>query len=129
MKETYNVRYIEAKAYIFVELIGFINSEDYIACWSEVLFLIKKHQSNKLVVDMRASKIISESNLKWLNDFYFPNAYKLFEHYKVARIMSGDLFNKFSINKLDKDRNKSNYSEESRDFADLKTGEDWLVSN
>ena len=128
MKESYKVTHHESSGYISVKMIGFMNNEDYVNCWSEVLRQISRHQVNKILVDMSEAKIISESNLKWLHDVYFPRAYEIFNFYKVARVSSSDLFNQFSINKLDKDRKKAHYEELSKDFTDYTAAEKWLIS-
>jgi hypothetical protein len=129
MKENYHSEFLEEYGYIFVKMTGFLNHEDYINCWTDVLRLISRHQVNKLLVDMSESKIISEPNLKWLHETYFPRAYQIFSSYRVARLTSPDLFNQFSINKLDKDRNKSNYSEVSKDFSNIESAKTWLLGN
>jgi len=58
MAGSYQVDYVENPKgnYIKVEMKGFLVLEKYQPCWLEVLDLIQKNQTNKILVDMSQSK-------------------------------------------------------------------------
>ncbi len=132
MAGSYQVNHIEnAKGnYIEVEMKGFLVLEKYQPCWLEVLGLIEKNQTNKLLVDMSQSKVIAEENRDWLKENYFPKAYQVSnaKFFKVARIVAEDIYNQMSLKQLDTMRNEGDYPEESKNFKTEEEALNWLLA-
>lgn len=132
MAGSYQVNYVENSKgnYIRVEMKGFLVLEKYQPCWMEVLDLIEKHQTNKLLVDMSQSKVIAEENRDWLKENYFPKAYQISKtkFFKVARIVAEDIYNQMSLKQLDTMRNEGDYSEESKNFKTEEEALNWLLA-
>lgn len=116
--------------YIRVEMKGFLVLEKYQPCWLEVLDLIEKNQTHKLLVDMSQSKVIAEENRDWLKENYFPKAYEVSntKFFKVARIVAEDIYNQMSLKQLDTMRNEGDYSEESKNFKTEDEALKWLLA-
>jgi hypothetical protein len=132
MAGSYQVNYVENPKgnYIEVEMKGFLVLEKYQPCWLEVLDLIEKNQTNKLLVDMSQSKVIAEENRDWLKENYFPKAYQVSDakFFKVARIVAEDIYNQMSLKQLDTMRNEGDYSEESKNFKTQDEALSWLLA-
>ncbi|AFM02602.1 hypothetical protein Fleli_0099 [Bernardetia litoralis DSM 6794] len=132
MAGSYQVNHIENQKgnYIKVEMKGFLVLEKYQPCWLEVLDLIEKNQTNKLLVDMSQSKVIAEENRDWLKEVYFPKAYQVSnaKFFKVARIVAEDIYNQMSLKQLDTMRNEGDYSEESKNFKTEDEALNWLLA-
>lgn len=132
MAGSYQVNHVENPNgdYIKVEMKGFLVLEKYQPCWLEVLDLIEKKQTNKLLVDMSQSKVIAEENRDWLKENYFPKAYQVSDakFFKVARIVAEDIYNQMSLKQLDTMRNEGDYSEESKNFKTEDEARNWLLA-
>ena len=132
MAGSYQVNHVENPKgnYIEVEMKGFLVLEKYQPCWLEVLDLIEKKQTNKLLVDMSQSKVIAEENREWLKENYFPKAYQVShaKFFKVARIVAEDIYNQMSLKQLDTMRNEGDYSEESKNFKTKEEALNWLLA-
>ncbi len=132
MAGSYQVDYIENPKgnYIKVEMKGFLILEKYKPCWLEVLEVIEKYQTNKIVVDMSDSKVIAEENREWLKENYFPKAYQIsdIKFFKVARVVAEDIYNQMSLKQLDTMRNEGDYSEESKNFRTKEEAINWLLA-
>lgn len=132
MAGTYQVNHREnAKGnYIEVEMKGFLVLEKYQPCWLEVLDLIEKYQTNKILVDMSQSKVIAEENREWLKENYFPKAYQISDtkFFKVARVVAEDIYNQMSLKQLDTMRNEGDYPEESKNFKTEEEALNWLLA-
>ena len=132
MAGSYQVNHIENSKgnYIEIEMKGFLVLEKYQPCWLEVLDLIEKHQTNKLLVDMSQSKVIAEENRDWLKENYFPKAYQVVKtkFFKVARIVAEDIYNQMSLKQLDTMRNEGDYPEESKNFKTEDEALNWLIA-
>ncbi|PIY09275.1 MAG: hypothetical protein COZ18_08270 [Flexibacter sp. CG_4_10_14_3_um_filter_32_15] len=132
MAGSYQVDYVENPKgnYIKVEMKGFLVLEKYQPCWLEVLDLIQKNQTNKILVDMSQSKVIAEENRDWLKENYFPKAYQISnaKFFKVARIVAEDIYNQMSLKQLDTMRNEGDYLEESKNFKTEDEATNWLLA-
>ncbi len=132
MAGSYQVNQVENPKgiYIKVEMKGFLILEKYQPCWLEVLDLIEKNQTNKILVDMSHSKVIAEENREWLKENYFPKAYQVADtkFFKVARIVAEDIYNQMSLKQLDTMRNEDDYPEESKNFKTEEEALNWLLA-
>lgn len=132
MAGSYQVNHIKSPKgnFIQVEMKGFLVLEKYQPCWLEVLDLIEKYQTNKILVDMSQSKVIAEENREWLKENYFPKAYQISnaKFFKVARIVAEDIYNQMSLKQLDSMRNEGDYSEESKNFKTEDEAINWLLA-
>jgi len=117
------VYYLDDLACVHLDWHGFAEDVEFQEACYVALDLLKERKLSKMIADNTDAKVVSIANQNWLNEVWFPKAYK--EGYRTsAVVVSKDLFNEVAVKKIVNDMDEGLFTV--RFFPNLDDAKDWL---
>ncbi len=108
---------------VYLDWHGFAEDDQFQeACYAS-LDLLKEKKLSKMIADNTDARVVSIANQDWLNEVWFPKAYK--EGYRASAIVvSKDLFNEVAVKKIVSEMDGGLFTVHF--FQNLEAAKDWL---
>ncbi len=110
---------------VVLEWHGFASEENFRAACDASLALLEAKQTSKMLANNKDAKVVSPANQKWLNEEWFPKAYRA-GYRTSAVVVSTNIFNEMTVKNIVNQMDAGKFTvqffqEETQAFAWLQT--------
>ena len=129
MKDKLEIRYQAETGIVYIKVLDFIDFEGVKQMWKDAFAMIDKHQSTKVLMDIKNAKVIPLEAQQWVIQELAPILVS--KNIKMARTTSDNIFNQASSQRLYQDIKNLNKTafHNLGVFNNLKEAEEWLVGS
>jgi len=122
-KKYCQISYLQDVKAVYLKWIGFANFEQFKEACNFSLELLIREKASKMIADNRLGKAVPKTSQDWLNDDWFPTAFKA-GYRTSAVIVSENIFNEIAVknivNQMDKEKFTVQY------FKALEEAKGWV---